>query len=97
MAGFLFSSVALPVYKIILKVFLKRSIAELRELQDAKFDITAGSQGMLISSTVNGSSFQFGIATALSAMDIVQYAQTALEYKEAGVCAPITRTTARFV
>lgn len=76
---------------------MQRSIDELQMLQDAKFDLSSSGQGMLISSTVNGSAFQFGIATALSALDVVQYAQTALEYKQAGICAPITRTTVRFV
>jgi hypothetical protein len=97
LSGFWLNGVALPSFKIILKVFMKRSIAELEQLQDAKFELTNGGQGTLISSTVNGSQFTFGVATALSAMDIVQYAQTALEYKEAGICAPVTRTTARFV
>ena len=86
-----------PVFRIILKVFLSRSTEELYELRDGRFDLSIGGQGVLIGSTVNGSSFTFGIGTTLSALDIQMYAQTAIEHKERGICAPVTRTTARFV
>lgn len=86
-----------PVFRIILKVFLSRSLDELYEMRDGRFDLSITGQGVLIGSTVNGSSFNFGIGTALSALDVQMYAQTAIEYKEAGICAPVTRTTARFV
>ena len=86
-----------PVFRIILKVFISRSIEELYELRDGRFDLSVGGQGSLIGSTVNGSSFTFGIGTSLSALDVQTFAQTAIEYKEAGICAPVTRTTARFV
>jgi hypothetical protein len=86
-----------PVFRIILKVFISRSIEELYELRDGRFELTIGGQGSLIGSTVNGSSFTFGIGTSLSALDVQTFAQTAIEYKEAGICAPVTRTTARFV
>lgn len=86
-----------PVFRIILKVFISRSIEELYELRDGRFELTIGGQGSLIGSTVNGSSFTFGIGTSLSALDVQTFAQTAIEYKEAGICAPITRTTVRFV
>jgi hypothetical protein len=86
-----------PVFRIILKVFLSRSTEELYELRDGRFDLSVGGQGVLIGSTVNGSSFTFGIGTTLSALDIQMYAQTAIEHKERGICAPVTRTTARFV
>lgn len=86
-----------PVFRIILKVFLSRSTEELYELRDGRFELTIGGQGSLIGSTVNGSSFTFGIGTSLSALDVQTFAQTAIEYKEAGICAPVTRTTARFV
>jgi hypothetical protein len=85
------------VFRIILKVFLSRSTEELYELRDGRFDLSVGGQGVLIGSTVNGSSFTFGIGTTLSALDIQMYAQTAIEHKERGFCAPVTRTTARFV
>lgn len=86
-----------PVFRIILKVFLSRSTEELYELRDGRFDLSIGGQGTLIGSTVNGSSFTFGIGTTLSALDIQMYAQTAIEHKERGFCTPVTRTTARFV
>ena len=86
-----------PVFRIILKDFLSRSTEELYVLRDGRFDLSVGGQGVLIGSTVNGSSFTFGIGTTLSALDIQMYAQTAIEHKERGICAPVTRTTARFV
>ena len=91
------SIIVAPVFRIILKVFLSRSTEELYELRDGRFDLSVGGQGVLIGSTVNGSSFTFGIGTILSALDIQMYAQTAIEHKERGFCAPVTRTTARFV
>jgi hypothetical protein len=84
-------------HRLILSLFLSRSTDELYALRDGKFDSTTQGQGVMISSAVNGSAFSFYAATALSPLEIAQFAQLAIDHKEKGWCRPQTRTTVRFM
>lgn len=83
--------------RLILSIFLSRSTEELYNLRDGKFDMIAQGQGMMISSSVNGSQFSFFAQTMLSPLEVAQMAQLAIDHKEAGWCRPTTRTTVRFM
>jgi hypothetical protein len=83
--------------RLILSLFLSRSTDELYALRDGKFDMIAQGQGMMISSSVNGSQFAFYAQTMLSPLEVAQMAQLAIDHKEAGWCRPTTRTTVRFM
>ena len=83
--------------RLIISLFLSRSNEELYAIRDGKFDATMQSHGTMISSSVNGSAFTFFAQTALSPLEIAQYAQLAIDHKEKGWCKPQTRTTVRFM
>jgi len=83
--------------RLIISLFLSRSLEELYAMRDGKFDLVAQGQGMMISSSVNGSAFSFFAATALSPLEVAQFTQLAIDHKEAGWCGPTTRTTVRFM
>lgn len=86
---------AAAIPQLILKAFLSRDLMELRALRDDLLDkVISGQGGYLSAATVNGSNFTF--ASGMSCADTLQHVQLAISYKEAGVCAPITRTTIRF-
>lgn len=82
--------------QVLLSVFLQLDVAALRALRDSQFDIVQSGSGVLISSSVNGSSFSFSVPSSLSPMQILTFAQLALDYKARGICAPVTRTQAIF-
>jgi hypothetical protein len=83
--------------RLILSLFLSRSTEELYTLRDGKFDMVTQGQGMMISSSVNGSQFAFYAQTMLSPLEVAQMAQLAIDHREAGWCRPTTRTTVRFM
>lgn len=82
--------------QVLLSVFLQLDVAALRALRDSQFDIVQSGSGVLISSSVNGSSFSFSVPSSLNPMQILTFAQLALDYKARGICAPVTRTQAIF-
>ena len=82
--------------QVILSVFLQLDVAALRALRDSQFDVVQSGAGVLVSSSVNGSSFNFSVPSSLNPMQILTFAQLALDYKARGLCAPITRTQAIF-
>lgn len=79
-----------------LNVFLNRTLAELRQIRDGNFDTMTSSEGAVVSSSVNGSSFQFSLNGLMSPAEIIEFCQYAIDYKMRGICRPITRTAARF-
>ncbi len=80
----------------ILNVFLAQDIALVRNLRDNAFDAVSSSEGMLVSSTVNGSSFSFSVPSSLSKMQVMAMAQMALDYRARNICRAVTRTQALF-
>jgi hypothetical protein len=87
---------AAAIPQLILKAFLSRDLMELRALRDELLDkVISGQGGYLSASTVNGSSFTF--AAGMSCTDVLQFVQQAIDYKERGVCRPITRSNVYFV
>lgn len=82
--------------QVILSVFLQQDVAALRALRDNQFDIVQAGSGVLVSSSVNGSSFSFSVPSSLTPMQILTFAQLALDYKARGLCSPVTRTQAIF-
>lgn len=80
----------------LLAVFLQLDVAALRSIRDNQFDSVKSGAGVLVSSAVNGSSFSFSIPSALTPMQILTFAQLALDHKARGLCAPVTRTQALF-
>jgi len=82
--------------QVILSVFLQLDVAALRALRDSQFDLVQAGSGVLVSSSVNGSSFQFSVPSNLNPMQILTFAQLALDYKARGLCSPVTRTQAIF-
>lgn len=86
-----------PDQKLLLQVFLTRDIAELRAIVASKFDVVSSGKSSLVSSSIDGASFQFNVAGTLSPLDVLMLAQQAINYKSAGINGPIRRTQAYFV
>jgi hypothetical protein len=86
-----------PNYKTLLRVFLTRDIAELEMMRDSKFDLTLSGKSNLVSSSIDGAAFQFNVGGTLTPMDVVMLAQTAIDYKRAGINAPVRATQAFFL
>jgi hypothetical protein len=86
-----------PNFKLLLRVFLTRDIAELEMLRDSKFELTLSGKSNLVSSSIDGAAFQFNVGGTLTPMDIVMLAQTAIDYKRAGINAPVRATQAWFI
>jgi hypothetical protein len=82
--------------RLIVSLFMRRDVHELRALVDGNFDTVKSGAGMMVSSSVNGSAFSFYAPTMLSPLEVAQFALMALDHKEAGWCGPTDRTTARF-
>ena len=86
-----------PNYKTLLRVFLTRDIAELEMIRDSKFEMTLAGKSNLVSSSIDGAASQFVVAGTLSPLDVVMLAQTAIDYKRAGINAPVRATQAFFL
>lgn len=86
-----------PDQKLLLQVFLMRDVAELRAIVSQKFDIVAAGKSSLVSSSIDGASFSFNVNGTLSPLDVMMLAQQALNYKAAGISAPVRRTQAYFL
>ena len=86
-----------PNYKTLLRVFLTRDIAELEMIRDSKFELTLAGRSNLVSSSIDGAAFQFVVGGTLSPLDVVMLAQTAIDYKRAGINAPQRATQAFFL
>jgi hypothetical protein len=82
--------------QVILNLFLQQDIALLRSLRDEAFDAVSGGEGTLVSSSVNGSSFTFSVPSSLSKMQVMTFAQMALDHRARNICRPVTRTQALF-
>ena len=86
-----------PDQKLLLQVFLTRDVAELRAIVQSKFDVVAAGKSSLVSSSIDGASFQFNVNGTLSPLDVLMLAQQALNYKAAGINGPVRRTQAYFI
>jgi len=86
-----------PDQKLLLQVFLMRDVAELRAIVSQKFDLVSAGKSSLVSSSIDGASFQFNVNGTLSPLDVMMLAQMALNYKAAGINAPVRRTQAYFL
>jgi hypothetical protein len=86
-----------PDQKLLLQVFLTRDVAELRAIVAQKFDLVSSGKSSLVSSSIDGAAFQFNVGGTLSPLDVMMLAQMALNYKAAGINAPLRRTQAYFV
>ena len=86
-----------PDQKLLLQVFLTRDVAELRAIVSQKFDLVAAGKSSLVSSSIDGAAFQFNVGGTLSPLDVMMLAQMALNYKAAGISAPVRRTQAYFL
>ena len=86
-----------PDQKLLLQVFLTRDVAELRAIVSQKFDLVSAGKSSLISSSIDGAAFQFNVGGTLSPLDVMMLAQMALNYKAAGINAPVRRTQAFFI
>jgi hypothetical protein len=86
-----------PDQKLLLQVFLTRDVAELRAIVSQKFDLVSAGKSSLISSSIDGAAFQFNVGGTLSPLDVMMLAQMALNYKAAGINAPVRRTQAYFI
>ena len=86
-----------PNYKTLLRVFLTRDAAELEMLRDSKFELTTAGRSNLVSSSIDGCTFSFALGGSLSPLDVVMLAQTALDYKAAGINAPVKSTQSMFI
>jgi hypothetical protein len=86
-----------PDQKLLLQVFLTRDVAELRAIVSQKFDLVSAGKSSLVSSSIDGASFQFNVGGTLSPLDVMMLAQQALNYKAAGINAPVRRTQSFFV
>jgi hypothetical protein len=86
-----------PDQKLLLQVFLSRDIAELRAIVASKFDLVQSGKSSVISSSIDGASFTFNAAGTLSPLDVCMLAQQAINYKLAGITAPVRRTQAFFI
>jgi hypothetical protein len=83
--------------RLILSLFIERDIGELRAIRDGQFTAVQQGQGMMISSSVNGSDFSFFAASMLSPLQVAQYAQLAIDHKANCWQRPTTKTTVRFM
>lgn len=79
----------------VLQLFIQRDVLELRALRDTQFESAMALGGTLVKSTVNGSSFEIQLDSALSPIEIANLAQLALDYKMKGICRPMQRTIMR--
>jgi len=86
-----------PDQKLLLQVFLTRDVAELRAIVSQKFDLVSAGKSSLVSSSIDGAAFQFNVNGTLSPLDVMMLAQMALNYKAAGINAPVRRTQAYFI
>jgi hypothetical protein len=86
-----------PDQRLLLQVFLTRDVAELRAIVSQKFDLVSAGKSSLVSSSIDGASFQFNVSGTLSPLDVMMLAQQALNYKAAGINGPVRRTQAYFV
>lgn len=86
-----------PDQKLLLQVFLTRDVAELRAIVAQKFDLVSSGKSSLVSSSIDGALFQFNVGGTLSPLDVMMLAQMALNYKAAGINAPVRRTQAYFI
>jgi hypothetical protein len=86
-----------PDNKLLLQVFLTRDVAELRAIVAQKFDLVSAGKSSLVSSSIDGAAFQFNVGGTLSPLDVMMLAQMALNYKAAGISAPVRRTQAYFI
>jgi hypothetical protein len=86
-----------PDQKLLLQVFLTRDVAELRAIVSQKFDLVSAGKSSLVSSSIDGAAFQFNVGGTLSPLDVMMLAQMALNYKAAGINAPVRRTQAYFI
>jgi hypothetical protein len=86
-----------PDNKLLLQVFLTRDVAELRAIVAQKFDLVSAGKSSLVSSSIDGAAFQFNVGGTLSPLDVMMLAQQALNYKAAGISAPVRRTQAYFI
>lgn len=86
-----------PDQKLLLQVFVTRDVAELRAIISQKFDVVSSGKSSLVSSSIDGASFQFNVGGTLSPLDVMMLAQMALNYKAAGISAPVRRTQAYFI
>jgi hypothetical protein len=86
-----------PDQKLLLQVFLTRDVAELRAIISQKFDLVSAGKSTLVSSAIDGASFQFNVNGTLSPLDVLMLAQQALNYKAAGINGPVRRTQAYFI
>jgi len=86
-----------PNFKVLLSVFLTRDVGELEQIRDSKFDLVTSGKSNLVSSSIDGAAFQFNVGGTLTPLDVVMLAQTALDYKRAGINRPITATQALFI
>ena len=72
-------------------------MAELRAIISQKFDLVSAGKSTLVSSAIDGASFQFNVNGTLSPLDVLMLAQQALNYKAAGINGPVRRTQAYFI
>jgi len=87
----------MTAYPQFLRMFMRLDVGRLREIRDAAFDESIKLDGALVSSSINGSSFQLDFKDIkLAPDDIATLAQMALDAKERGFRRPITRTVALF-
>lgn len=86
-----------PDQRLLLQVFLTRDVAELRAIVNSKFDMVTAGKSTLVSSSIDGASFQFNVNGTLTPMDVLMLAQQALNYKAAGINGPVRRTQAYFI
>lgn len=76
---------------------MNQDVATLRSIRDNAFDLTTSTDGMLINSSVNGTSFTLDLHNSkLTPKEVVVLAQMALDAKARGFFRPITRTIALF-
>lgn len=87
----------IPDQRLLLQVFLTRDIAELRAIVASKFDLVTQGKSTLVSSSIDGASFQFNVGGTLSPLDVLMLAQQAINYKQAGLDRPVRRTQAFFI
>jgi hypothetical protein len=83
--------------RLIVAIFMERDVAELRSIRDGNFTSTLNGNGLLVSSSVNGSAFSFAVPTMLSPLEVAQFAQLAIDHKANCWQGPTSRTTVRFL
>jgi len=83
-------------YLSLLPVFIARDMAELRALRDAQFEIVAAGDGSLVSSSVNGTTFNFRTDSMLTPAQLMTLCQMAIDHKIRGLTTPVRRAVAFF-